>query len=85
MYKDKEKERAYQKAKHKSYYQTHKDEIKTIRKAYRQPHRDEISARQKAYQQIHRDEIKDYHKSWHENKKLEKEASIALQIMTFSL
>lgn len=55
-YKDKEKERDYQKAYNKAYYQSHKVEKKAYKKAYYQSHREEQKAYQKAYNQSHREE-----------------------------
>jgi 5-methylcytosine-specific restriction endonuclease McrA len=65
--KDKDKEKAYQKA----YYQDHKEEAKTKNKAYYQDHKEELNARSKAYYQDHKEEVKAKNKAYHEANKEE--------------
>ena len=55
-YKDKEKEKAYQKA----YRQAHREERRAYQKAYNKSHREEL----KAYSQTHREERSAYHKAY---------------------
>ena len=58
-YKDKDKEREYQKA----WYQAHREERKAQMKAYSQAHREDEKARCRAYYQSHKDEYNAYSKS----------------------
>ena len=59
-YKDKEKEREY----NKTYYQAHREEQKAYQKAHYQEHKEEKKAYQKAHNKAHREELKAYQKAY---------------------
>ena len=68
--KDKEKQKAYQKA----YYQAHREEMNAKMKAWRQAHREERKAYRKAYNKAHREEQKAYQNDYYKAHREERNA-----------